>query len=47
MILVGRVLTAEDFADSRLYAPDFAHRYRRKKSASKPLAKPARETRTS
>lgn len=29
MILVGRVLTAEDFADSRLYAPDFAHRFRR------------------
>ena len=29
MILVGRVLTAEDFADSRLYAPDFSHGYRR------------------
>jgi precorrin-4/cobalt-precorrin-4 C11-methyltransferase len=28
MILVGRVLTAEDFADSRLYAPDFSHRFR-------------------
>jgi precorrin-4/cobalt-precorrin-4 C11-methyltransferase len=34
MILVGRVLTAEDFADSRLYAPDFAHRFRRVKRAS-------------
>jgi precorrin-4/cobalt-precorrin-4 C11-methyltransferase len=35
MILVGRVLTAEDFADSRLYAPDFAHRFRRVKRAVK------------
>lgn len=29
MILVGRVLTSEDFADSRLYAADFTHGYRR------------------
>jgi precorrin-4/cobalt-precorrin-4 C11-methyltransferase len=29
MILVGRVLTANDFADSRLYAADFSHGYRR------------------
>jgi precorrin-4/cobalt-precorrin-4 C11-methyltransferase len=29
MVLVGRVLTAEDFADSRLYAADFSHGYRR------------------
>src|SRR5262249_40444718 len=29
MILVGRVLTATDFADSRLYDPTFAHRYRK------------------
>ncbi len=29
IILVGRVLTATDFADSRLYAPDFSHGYRR------------------
>jgi precorrin-4/cobalt-precorrin-4 C11-methyltransferase len=29
MILVGRVLTATDFAESRLYAPDFSHRFRR------------------
>jgi precorrin-4/cobalt-precorrin-4 C11-methyltransferase len=29
MVLVGRVLTAEDFADSRLYAAEFAHGYRR------------------
>lgn len=31
MILVGHVLTANDFADSRLYAPDFSHGYRRSK----------------
>ncbi|MGH8548855.1 MAG: precorrin-4 C(11)-methyltransferase [Methylococcales bacterium] len=31
MILVGRVLTATDFADSRLYDPDFSHRFRRAK----------------
>lgn len=30
MILVGRVLTAEDFAESRLYAKDFSHGYRHK-----------------
>jgi precorrin-4/cobalt-precorrin-4 C11-methyltransferase len=29
MVLVGRVLTAEDFADSRLYAAEFTHGYRR------------------
>jgi precorrin-4/cobalt-precorrin-4 C11-methyltransferase len=29
MILVGRVLTASDFAESRLYAADFSHRFRR------------------
>jgi precorrin-4/cobalt-precorrin-4 C11-methyltransferase len=29
MVLVGRVLTAHDFADSRLYAADFSHGYRR------------------
>jgi precorrin-4/cobalt-precorrin-4 C11-methyltransferase len=29
MVVVGHVLTAEDFADSRLYSPDFAHRFRR------------------
>lgn len=31
MIIVGRVLTANDFANSRLYAPDFSHRFRRAK----------------
>jgi precorrin-4/cobalt-precorrin-4 C11-methyltransferase len=29
MILVGRVLTATEFANSRLYAPDFSHRFRK------------------
>ncbi len=38
MILVGRTLTAHDFADSRLYAADFSHRYRK---ARKPGAAPA------
>lgn len=32
IVLVGRVLTAEDFAESRLYAPDFSHGYRRAKA---------------
>ena len=31
MIIVGRVLTSTDFADSRLYASDFSHRFRRAK----------------
>ena len=29
MVIVGEVLTAEDFADSRLYDPGFTHRFRR------------------
>jgi precorrin-4/cobalt-precorrin-4 C11-methyltransferase len=29
IIFVGRVLECEDFPDSRLYSPDFAHRFRR------------------
>jgi precorrin-4/cobalt-precorrin-4 C11-methyltransferase len=29
MIIVGRTLTSNDFADSRLYAPDFSHRFRK------------------
>ncbi|HLH75220.1 MAG TPA: precorrin-4 C(11)-methyltransferase [Candidatus Binataceae bacterium] len=33
MIIVGRVLTSTDFANSRLYAPDFSHRFRRAKAA--------------
>jgi precorrin-4/cobalt-precorrin-4 C11-methyltransferase len=31
IIIIGRTLTANDFADSRLYAPDFTHRFRRAK----------------
>jgi precorrin-4/cobalt-precorrin-4 C11-methyltransferase len=31
MIIVGRVLTSKDFADSRLYAPEFTHRFRKGK----------------
>jgi precorrin-4/cobalt-precorrin-4 C11-methyltransferase len=31
MIFVGRVLTSTDFADSRLYAADFSHRFRKAK----------------
>ncbi len=29
MILVGRVLTSTDFADSKLYDPEFSHKFRR------------------
>lgn len=29
IIFVGRVLTSEDFADSRLYDPEFTHRFRK------------------
>ncbi len=35
MIVIGRVLTSTDFADSRLYAADFAHRFRAKQPASR------------
>ncbi|MFW7381404.1 MAG: precorrin-4 C(11)-methyltransferase [Oligoflexus sp.] len=28
MILIGRVLDCEDFADSRLYSPSFSHKFR-------------------
>jgi precorrin-4/cobalt-precorrin-4 C11-methyltransferase len=31
IVLVGRVLTATHFAESRLYAADFSHRYRKAK----------------
>lgn len=33
IILVGRALTAEDFANSRLYDPDFSHKFRRGSSS--------------
>jgi precorrin-4/cobalt-precorrin-4 C11-methyltransferase len=29
MIIVGRVLTSTDFANSRLYDPSFQHRFRK------------------
>ena len=31
IVLVGRVLTSDDFANSRLYDPDFSHGFRRSK----------------
>src|SRR2546426_617097 len=34
MILVGRVLTATDFANSRLYDPDFSHGFRKARPRS-------------
>ena len=39
MVLVGRVLTATHFAESRLYAADFSHRYRKAKRAAKDIGK--------
>ena len=39
MIIVGRVLTATDFAESRLYAADFSHGYR-KAQPTTPAASP-------
>ncbi|AGP33383.1 MULTISPECIES: precorrin-4 C(11)-methyltransferase [Sorangium] len=41
MILVGRVLTSTDFADSRLYDPEFSHRFRKAEKARAP--RPAEE----
>ena len=35
MALVGRVLTATEFANSRLYDPEFTHRFRKGESAVK------------
>lgn len=29
IIIVGKILTSEDFADSRLYAPEFSHGFRK------------------
>jgi precorrin-4/cobalt-precorrin-4 C11-methyltransferase len=34
IIIVGRVLTSSDFANSRLYAPDFSHRFRKARQQS-------------
>ncbi|WP_437600170.1 precorrin-4 C(11)-methyltransferase [Sorangium sp. So ce590] len=41
MILVGRVLTSTDFADSRLYDPEFSHRFRKAERPRSP--RPAEE----
>lgn len=35
MVLVGRVLTATEFANSRLYDPEFTHRFRKGESATR------------
>jgi precorrin-4/cobalt-precorrin-4 C11-methyltransferase len=35
MILVGHVLTSTDFANSRLYDPEFSHRFRKAAKAPK------------
>jgi precorrin-4/cobalt-precorrin-4 C11-methyltransferase len=39
MVLVGRVLTATHFANSRLYDPEFSHRFRKSKAKSKAKSK--------
>lgn len=36
MVLIGRVLTSRNFASSRLYDPEFSHRFRRGSAARKP-----------
>jgi precorrin-4/cobalt-precorrin-4 C11-methyltransferase len=36
MLIVGEVLTAENFADSRLYDPTFTHRFRRGDKSAQP-----------
>jgi precorrin-4/cobalt-precorrin-4 C11-methyltransferase len=41
MVLVGRVLTATDFANSKLYDPEFSHGFRR---AEKKVLTPERES---
>lgn len=38
MILVGRVLTASDFANSKLYDPEFSHGFRRAVKPAKQVA---------
>ena len=38
MIFVGRTLAATDFAESRLYAADFSHRFRKAKPKAKQVA---------
>lgn len=42
LILVGEVLTSKDFANSRLYDPEFSHRFRKAKAKSESDALPVR-----
>ncbi len=35
MVLVGRILTSTDFANSRLYDPEFSHRFRKGTTAAR------------
>jgi precorrin-4/cobalt-precorrin-4 C11-methyltransferase len=37
IVIVGQVISARDFADSRLYAADFSHRFRKAKVRNPPL----------
>jgi precorrin-4/cobalt-precorrin-4 C11-methyltransferase len=39
MILIGRALVATEFAESRLYAADFSHRFRKAKKTAKETPK--------
>jgi precorrin-4/cobalt-precorrin-4 C11-methyltransferase len=41
IILVGRVLTSTDFANSRLYDPGFSHRFRKARKPARPPEEPA------
>jgi len=43
MVLVGRVLTSNDFANSRLYDPEFSHRFRKGTAAAKKQGGPRAE----
>ena len=43
MILVGRVLTSTDFANSKLYDPEFSHRFRRGVKKAPPADAPGGE----
>jgi precorrin-4/cobalt-precorrin-4 C11-methyltransferase len=43
MVLVGRVLTSNDFANSRLYDPDFSHRFRKGTAAARKQGRPRAE----
>ncbi|EQA44083.1 precorrin-4 C(11)-methyltransferase [Leptospira broomii serovar Hurstbridge str. 5399] len=38
IVFVGRVLNCHDFADSRLYSPDFSHKFRKKTKLQKSVS---------